>query len=156
MNHGDRFDELLKALDGFKWDVVLLRETWRQEQKGTWEAKCGFLQRSAGGFAQKHGVGMLFNKRWKRKITQTKDVTETDDNHDNQVRAPQNRSDQCALPTLGIHGHDYKIVVPSDGKDKVTTNFDGLPGYLSKDCPVVSKVRALCCQMQNKGLTMYT
>ena len=30
----------------------------------------------AVGFAQKHGVGILLNKRWKRKIIQTKYVSE--------------------------------------------------------------------------------
>ena len=30
----------------------------------------------AGGFAQKHGVGILVNKRWRRKIIQTEYVIE--------------------------------------------------------------------------------
>ena len=50
--------------------------------------------------------------------------------------------------------NDNKIVIHSDSKDKVTPNFDYLLGYLRKDYLVGSKVRAPCCQVQNKGLTM--
>ena len=31
LNNVDRFDELLKELEGCKWDAGLLSETWRRE-----------------------------------------------------------------------------------------------------------------------------
>ena len=35
-----------------------------------------YIYMGAGGFAQKHGVGILLNKIWKRNIIQTKYVSE--------------------------------------------------------------------------------
>ena len=78
LNSGDRFDELLKEFEGCILDVVLLCETWRQEHKEIWESLSGpiFLYMVPGGFTEKHGVGKLWFKKWKRKIIQTKDVSE--------------------------------------------------------------------------------
>ena len=43
---------------------------------GIWESKCGHLFVGAGGINQKHGVGILLNKRWTQKITKTEHVSE--------------------------------------------------------------------------------
>ena len=71
LNNGDRFDELLKELEGCNWDATL--ET---RKKDTWESRGGHMHMGAGGFAQKHGVGILLNERWKRKIIKTGYVSE--------------------------------------------------------------------------------
>eukprot|EP00450_Noctiluca_scintillans_P038854 CAMPEP_0194476938 /NCGR_PEP_ID=MMETSP0253-20130528/738_1 /TAXON_ID=2966 /ORGANISM="Noctiluca scintillans" /LENGTH=296 /DNA_ID=CAMNT_0039315845 /DNA_START=62 /DNA_END=952 /DNA_ORIENTATION=+ len=47
---------------------------------------------------------------------------------------------------------DYKIVVFPDSMDKMSPKFGYLPGYLSEDYLVESKLRALGCQVQNKGM----
>ena len=64
MNSGDRFGDLLKELEGCKWDAILLSETRKKREMG------------AGGFNHKHGVGILLNERWKRKIVKTEYVSE--------------------------------------------------------------------------------
>ena len=67
MNNGDRFNELPKELDGCKWDAALLSETWRHEKKEIWESNCGHMYMDAGGFNQKHGIGILLEKRGSEK-----------------------------------------------------------------------------------------
>ena len=50
-----------------------------------------------GGFSEKHGVAILLDKRWKRKIIQTKVRQRKDDHHNNQVQSTQDRTDQCVF-----------------------------------------------------------
>ena len=46
------------------------------KNKKIWESKCGhmyvhiYIYMRAGGFAQKYGVGILLNKRWKKTFRQ--------------------------------------------------------------------------------------
>ena len=61
LNNGGRFDELLKELEGCKWDAVLLSETWMQEKREIWESTFGHIYMGAGGFTLKHGGVVLLN-----------------------------------------------------------------------------------------------
>ena len=66
-----------KILEQRKWDAVPLRETWRQNKKKSgnqYVAINGYFR--AGGFAHKNGVAILLNRRWRRKLIQTKYVSE--------------------------------------------------------------------------------
>ena len=47
-----------------------------ETRKKIWESNCGPIFMGAGGFNQKHGVGILLNERWKRKIIKTENVRE--------------------------------------------------------------------------------
>ena len=73
-NH--RFEGRLKKIEGCRWEAILLCETWKSAKEEIWESHCGHIYMSAGGFDSKHGVGLLFNKRWKWKIQWTESVSE--------------------------------------------------------------------------------
>jgi len=47
---------------------------------------------------------------------------------------------------------DYKIVVFPDSMDKMSPKFGYLPGYLSEDYLIESKLKALGCKVQNKSM----
>ena len=64
------------------------------------------IKMGAGDFAKKHGVGVLLNKTWKVKITQTNHVS--DDHHNNQVRSAPDRTDQRVLQPLWTRGHAHR------------------------------------------------
>ena len=61
----DRFDERFKEIERFKWDAILLGETWRPAEE-IWESKSGHIFMGAC-FNQKHGVRILFNTKMEAK-----------------------------------------------------------------------------------------
>ena len=53
-----------------------LHRSMKTREKEIMDSKCGHMYMGAGGFTRKHGVGILLNERWKRKIIQTEYVSE--------------------------------------------------------------------------------
>ena len=37
MNSSDRIEEMILVLEGYRWDAVLLNETWRPAKSEIWE-----------------------------------------------------------------------------------------------------------------------
>ena len=79
--------------------------TWRQEQKEIWDPKCGHIYMGAGGFTQKHGVGILLNKRWKTKdhqngICQRKKAYHHYQSHQRRI--------ECSLHPLKLFGRSHR------------------------------------------------
>ena len=60
--------ELLKEIEGCKWDAILFCETWVTCKAEIWESHCGHILSGAGGLENKHGVGILVNRNWTKKI----------------------------------------------------------------------------------------
>ena len=63
-------------LQGCRWDVILVSETWRSDEEEIWESKQGHTIMCAGKFENKHGVAIIVNKKWKHKINWTKYISE--------------------------------------------------------------------------------
>ena len=67
MSSSERFEELLQEIQGEKWDVILLSETWRPN-KEIWESHQGHIIMESGKFENKHGVAIIVNSRWRQRI----------------------------------------------------------------------------------------
>ena len=53
-----------------------LSETWRQEQAEIWETHHKHIFMGSGKFDNKHGVGIMLNKRWRQRIIDTEYINE--------------------------------------------------------------------------------
>ena len=71
-----KIEEMVSELEGHRWDAILLNETWRQEQAEIWETHHKHIFMGAGKFDNKHGVGIMLNKRWRQRIIDTEYINE--------------------------------------------------------------------------------
>ena len=62
MTSSERIHELFHELQGTKWDVMLVSETWRPN-KEMWESSQGHIVMESGKFGNKHGVAIIVNRR---------------------------------------------------------------------------------------------
>ena len=76
MNSSERIEEMISDLEGCKWDAVLLNETWRPPKSEIWETHHKRKNIGAGKYDNKHGVGILLNKKWRQRIMDTKYISE--------------------------------------------------------------------------------
>ena len=67
MNSSERVHELFQEVQGTKWDVILVPETWRPN-KEMWESSHGPIVMKSGKFDNKHGVAIIVNGRWRQGI----------------------------------------------------------------------------------------
>ena len=58
MHSSERIQELVCELEGYRWDAILLCETWARK------------------YGNNHGVGILLNKKWKQRIIDTEYINE--------------------------------------------------------------------------------
>ena len=70
----ERIEEMVCELEGYRWDALLLSETWRQAKK--WETRHKHIFMGAGRYDDKHGVGILLNKKWRQIIMDTEYINE--------------------------------------------------------------------------------
>ena len=76
MHSSEKIEELVSELEGYRWDAILLNETWRHEQAETWETHHKHIFMGAGKYENKHGVGIMLNKRWRKRIIDTDYINE--------------------------------------------------------------------------------
>ena len=76
MHSSEKIEELVTELEGYRWDAILLNETWRHEQAELWETHHKHVFMGAGKYANKHGVGIMLNKRWRKRIIDTEYINE--------------------------------------------------------------------------------
>ena len=72
MHSSEKIEEMVSELEGYRWDAVLLSETWRHEQAEIWE----HIFMGSGKFDNKHGVVIMLNKRWRQRIIDTEYMNE--------------------------------------------------------------------------------
>ena len=58
MSSSERSEELFEEVQGAKWDVILVSESWRPN-KEVWESNQGHVVMKSGKFVNKHGVATL-------------------------------------------------------------------------------------------------
>ena len=75
VHSSEKIEELVGELEGYRWDAILLNETWRHEQAEIWETHHKHIFMGAEKYDNKHGVGNMLNKRW-RKIIDTEYINE--------------------------------------------------------------------------------
>ena len=67
---------MVSDLEGYRWDAILLSETWRHEPAEMWETHHKHIFMGSGKFDNKHGLGMMLNKRWRQRIIDTEYINE--------------------------------------------------------------------------------
>ena len=76
MHSSEKIEEMVSELEGYRWDAILLSETWRHEQAKIWETHHRHIFMGSGKLANKHGVGIMLNKRWRQRIIDTEYINE--------------------------------------------------------------------------------
>ena len=55
MHSREKIAELVTELEGYRWDAILLNETWRHEPAELWETQHKHIFMGAGKYDNKHG-----------------------------------------------------------------------------------------------------
>ena len=76
MHSSEKIEELETELEGYRWDAILLSETWRHEPAEIWETHHNHIFMGAGKYENKHGVGIMLNRRWRKRIVDTNYISE--------------------------------------------------------------------------------
>ena len=76
MHSSEKIEELVTELEGYRWDAILLSETWRHEPAEIWETHHNHIFMGAGKYENKHGVGIMLNRRWRKRIVDTNYISE--------------------------------------------------------------------------------
>ena len=76
LNSSERFEELTQEVEGCRWDAILICEVWRAKDAEIWETQQGHTPMGSGKFENKHGVGILVNKKWRNHINWTNYISE--------------------------------------------------------------------------------
>ena len=63
LNSSERFQELTHEVEGCRCDAILISETWRANNAEIWETQQGNMFMGSGKFENKHGVGILADKK---------------------------------------------------------------------------------------------
>ena len=70
MHSSEKIEEMVCELEGS------LSETWRQDKAEIWETHHKHIFMGAGRFDNKHGVGIMLNKKWRQRIIDTEYINE--------------------------------------------------------------------------------
>ena len=76
MHPSEKIEELVTELEGYRWDAILLNETWSHEPAELWETHHKHFFMGAGKYDNKHGVGIMVNNRWRKRIIDTEYINE--------------------------------------------------------------------------------
>ena len=76
MHSSERIEEMVCEFEGYRWDAILLSETWRPAKSEIWETHHKHIIMGAGKYDNKHGVGIMLNKRWRKRIIDTEYINE--------------------------------------------------------------------------------
>ena len=72
----ERIQEMVCELEGYRWDAILMSETWRPEKSEIWETHQKHIFMGAGKYDNKHGVGIMLNTKWQQQIIDTEHINE--------------------------------------------------------------------------------
>ena len=114
MHSSEQIEEMVCELEGYRWDASLLCETWRHDKEEIWGSHHKHIFMGAGKYDNKHGVGILLNKKWKQIIIDTEYINEPCHLHHNRGQPPTHQTDECILHPLGICGPSQRKNVQND------------------------------------------
>ena len=75
LNSSERFEELTQEVEGCRCGAILISERWRASNAEIWETQQGHIFMESGNF-EKHGVGILVNKKWWKHMNWTDYISE--------------------------------------------------------------------------------
>ena len=76
MRSSERIEEMTRELEGYRWDAVLLNEIWRPAKSDIWETHQRHIFMGTGKYENKHGIGILLNKKWRQRIIDTEYISD--------------------------------------------------------------------------------
>ena len=76
MHSSEKIEELVTELEGYRLDAILLNETWRHELAELWETHHKHIFMGAGKYDNKDGVGIMLNKRCRKRIIDTEYIND--------------------------------------------------------------------------------
>ena len=76
IHSSERIEEMVCELEGYRWDAVSLSETWRQDKAEKRKTHHKHIFMGAGRYDNKHGVGIMLNKKLRQIIINTEYVNE--------------------------------------------------------------------------------
>ena len=77
MHSSEQIEQLVTDLEAYRWDAILMNETWRHEPAEIWETHHKPLFMGSGKFDNKHGVGKMLNKWWRQRIIDPEYINES-------------------------------------------------------------------------------
>ena len=77
MHSSENIEDMVCELEGYRWDAILLSETWRQEKSEIRETHHKHKFMGAGKYDNKHSVGIMLNKSWRQRIIDTEYIKRT-------------------------------------------------------------------------------
>ena len=69
IHSSERIEEMVCELEGCRWDAMLMSETWKPEKSEIWETHHKHIFVGAGKYDNKHGVGIMLNRKWRQKLS---------------------------------------------------------------------------------------
>ena len=69
-------EEMVRELEGYRWDAIFLSETWRQDKSEMWDTHDKHIFMGTGKYDNKHGVGIMLNKKWRQRIMDAEYINE--------------------------------------------------------------------------------
>ena len=69
-------EDMIREFEGYRWDAVLVNETWRTAKSEIWETHQRHIFTGARKYENKHEVGILLNKKWRNRINDTECFSE--------------------------------------------------------------------------------
>ena len=63
-------------MEGCRWDAILVSESWSASNAEIWESQQGHMFMGSGKVENKHGIGILVNKKWRKHINWTDYISE--------------------------------------------------------------------------------
>ena len=71
MNSSERNEEMIREVEGYRWDAVLLNETWRPAKSEIWETHQTDIYMGARKYENKHGVRISAEQEMAKKESST-------------------------------------------------------------------------------------
>ena len=114
MHSSERIEEMVTELEGYRWDAILLSETWRHDKSEIWETHHKHKFMGAGKYDNKHGVGIMLNKKWTQIINDTEYINERAITATIVVNRQRIKLMNVYFPPLGICGPSHRKNVQND------------------------------------------
>ena len=70
----ERVEEKVCEFEGYRWDAILMSDTWRPDTSEIWETHQKHIFMGAGKY--QHGVGIMLNMKWRQTIVDTEYINE--------------------------------------------------------------------------------
>ena len=116
MLSSERIEEMVCELEGYRWDALLLCETWRHDKEEIRETHHKHIFMGAGKYDNKRGVAIMVNKKWKQSIIDTEYINERAISTTTMVNRQRIKLMSVYFPHSGYADHDIEKNVQKRSK----------------------------------------